>query len=115
MGIEDYGEEIPGWTELEDGGGREPLLRYSDINETTTRAEKIFATGSDKDMRIMWSVYLTNAYAGAFLAFIGIVSILSSRKVRQNAFNTYLLFLVLGTPDRQGGTPIPISAEVPVY
>ena len=76
--------------------GNRDFLRYWELNSTSTRHERISAAPSDDDlvlMRIIWSSILFIMTCITLVLLLGILTALP--KVRKNAFNTYLLYLVI--------------------
>ena len=72
-----------------------PRLRYWELDENSTRYDRLVAAPSDQELWYMWLFWgiLTGAVAvfvmGVFLAVI------SSRRARKSPFNLYLLYLML--------------------
>ena len=72
-----------------------PPLRTWDLDSNSTRYERIVAAPSDHDLRIMWSIWAGVTFLVALFTLSIFVSILSSRKVRRNEFNNYLIYLMI--------------------
>lgn len=73
----------------------QPTVRVWEINENTTRYDRIQAAPSDDDLMIMWSLWIW--ISGAVAIFIGLlmVSLLVDRNVRSNPFNLFLIYLTV--------------------
>lgn len=70
------------------------ILRVWDLNTNSSRYEYIEAATSDDALKIMWSSWSVVSWIVSAFTSVVLLSMLSSRRVRRNAFNTYLIFLV---------------------
>jgi hypothetical protein len=72
----------------------QPALREWELDSSSTRYDRLIAAPSDDALFTMWVIWAGIAFlAFAFLGTI-MLSILLSRRARQNPFNIYLLFLL---------------------
>jgi hypothetical protein len=72
----------------------QPTIREWELDSSSTRHDKLLAAPSDDTLFTMWVSWAVLAFlAFAFLGTI-MLSILLSRRARQNPFNVYLLFLL---------------------
>ena len=68
-------------------------IYWSELEDYHERYDHVRAQPSDKDLRIMWSIYsviLSIFSLGIIIIFLGIIT---NRQVRKNPFNKFLLFL----------------------
>jgi hypothetical protein len=72
-----------------------PYIRVWDIDENSTRYDKLLAAPSDDDLHKYWSAWSGIALAVGFFTLTVFFGILSSHKVRQNSFNVYLMYLMI--------------------
>jgi hypothetical protein len=70
------------------------VVYWSELNDAEhDRSDRMRAQPSDSDLQLMWSIYsgfLLIFSLGIMVIFFGIIT---NRKVRQNPFNKYILFL----------------------
>ena len=73
----------------------QPTLRVWEINENSTRYERLQAAPSDDKLIIMWSTWIW--ISGGIAIFIGfmLVALLVNRKARSNPFNLFLIYLMV--------------------
>lgn len=73
----------------------QPVLRFSDLNENSTRYDYLAAAPSDDDLVKMWIAIGTTSVAVSVWVGIIFSGILCSHKARALTFNLYLLFLMV--------------------
>ena len=73
----------------------QPVLRYSELNENSTRYDYLVAAPSDDDLVKMWTT--TGSVSVFVTIFVAVVftSVLLSKKTRQLSFNLYLVGLMI--------------------
>ena len=73
----------------------QPAIRQWELNDNSTRYDRLEAAPSDHDLFIMWSLWVV--ISGLIGIFIGTVmlSILLDAKARKNPFNLYLFYLMV--------------------
>ena len=71
----------------------EPVLRTWEVNETHTRFDYYQAVPSDQALRVQFIILATINCLVAITTFVVICSILSSKELRINPFNWYLVFI----------------------
>ena len=69
--------------------------RYSDMNSTNTRFDKILAAGSQRARIMTWWFYAVISMMVSAFVLVLLLSILVKRKVRSNPFNLFLVFLII--------------------
>mmetsp|Transcript_22992 Transcript_22992/g.47843 ORF Transcript_22992/g.47843 Transcript_22992/m.47843 type:complete len:290 (+) Transcript_22992:2772-3641(+) len=68
-----------------------PVLRYSDLNDNSTRYDYLAAAPSDEDLVKMWIFTgIVSAICAMAVAFV-LISVLLSKKARTLSFNIYLV------------------------
>lgn len=72
-----------------------PPLRVWDLNENSTRYDRIVAAPSDEALFRMWVIWSVLNYVVSAFVFIVFFGILSDRKARRSPFNLYLIFLMI--------------------
>lgn len=73
----------------------QPVLRYSDLNENSTRYDYLAAAPSDEDLVKMWiSTGSVSAICAVSVAIV-LTSIFLSKKARNLSFNIYLVGLMV--------------------
>jgi hypothetical protein len=72
-----------------------PSIRVWDINENSTRYDKLLAAPSDDDLHKIWSSSFAITLAVGLFTFTVFFGVVSSHKVRQNSFNVYLIYLMI--------------------
>mmetsp|Transcript_31671 Transcript_31671/g.64435 ORF Transcript_31671/g.64435 Transcript_31671/m.64435 type:complete len:525 (+) Transcript_31671:325-1899(+) len=73
----------------------QPVLRFSDLNENSTRYDYLAAAPSDDDLVKMWIAIGTTSVVVSVWVGIIFSGIACSRKARALTFNLYLLFLMV--------------------
>mmetsp|Transcript_27214 Transcript_27214/g.44996 ORF Transcript_27214/g.44996 Transcript_27214/m.44996 type:complete len:445 (-) Transcript_27214:1691-3025(-) len=73
----------------------DPLLRYSELNETHTRYDVSTAAPSDYVLRLQFILLATINAVVAVACSILLVSLLRSKTVRSNPFNGYLVLIII--------------------
>jgi len=73
----------------------QPPLRQWEVNENTTRYERLQAAPSDHDLVLMWSLWMAINVVVAVIVALVLFSILLHRKARSNPFNIFLVFLMV--------------------
>lgn len=72
------------------------ILRRWDLNSNSTRYDRLRAAPSDHDLRIMWITWSVILFVMSCVTFVLLIAIgTAPAKVRKNAFNTYLFYLVM--------------------
>ena len=72
-----------------------PPFRQWDLTENATRYDKFVAAPSDEDMVAYWTAWSVLSLAVGTFSLTVFCGILSSAKARRNAFNQYLLYLMI--------------------
>ena len=76
--------------------GDDTILRVWEIDSNSTRFDRLASAPSDGDLVLMWSIWSgINLVVGTLTLTIIVSMLLAPPKVRRNAFNTYLFFLVI--------------------
>jgi hypothetical protein len=72
-----------------------PQLRIWELNENSTRYEKMMAAPSDEDLTKYWTAWSATLFFVGIFAVVVFLGIVSSRRTRDNPFNLYLLYLLV--------------------
>ena len=72
-----------------------PMLRTWELNENSTRYDQLLAAPSDETMHKYWIGWAAIAIAVGLSSLVVFLGVVSSRKARENAFNVYLLYLMI--------------------
>lgn len=70
-------------------------LRQSDLNANSTRYDFMVAAPPQDTLVIMWSAWVVNQSLITVFCLVVFCGIILSRKIRQNVFNSYLIFLMI--------------------
>mmetsp|Transcript_2943 Transcript_2943/g.4985 ORF Transcript_2943/g.4985 Transcript_2943/m.4985 type:complete len:522 (-) Transcript_2943:87-1652(-) len=73
----------------------QPVLRFADLNDNSTRYDHLVAAPSDDDLVKAWVAIGTTSVAVSVWVGIVLLSVLLSRNVRAKPFNWYLAFLMV--------------------
>lgn len=72
-----------------------PAIRWDDLDETSSKYDRTVAAPSDEDLVKMWSyMSVILAISSAFVVIV-FIAIASKKKMRQNPYNVYLMFLMI--------------------
>ena len=73
----------------------QPVLRFSDLNENSTRYDYLAAAPDDDELVKMWIAIGTTSAVVAVWVGVIFSSVLCSKKARSLSFNLYLVFLMI--------------------
>jgi hypothetical protein len=84
---------------MSDGGdtfilGRPPLRQW-ELTSNSTRYDQSVAAPSDEEMHVMWSMWSAIFFLYSTVVVTVFLGVIFSRRVRENSFNVYLVYLML--------------------
>lgn len=72
----------------------DPPLRVWELNKTSSRYDRSFAAPSDETLQLMWSLWSGFFFLFSAVILVVFMAMVRSKRVRQQSFNLYLIFLV---------------------
>lgn len=73
----------------------QPALRSWELNENSTRYDKVLAAPSDGDLKIMWIAYSSVLFVFSVYMVTIFLALITNKKIRTNSYNLYLIYLMI--------------------
>jgi hypothetical protein len=80
---------------VQNGNKAIPTLRYSELNENSTRYDYLAASPPDDELVYYWYAWFAVALTVGLFSLIVFLSIVTNKKVRRKPFNLYLIYLMI--------------------